>query len=435
MHKDQVRPGSLRRADSFINSSRSILQPLYRPHILRHTWNEEGYAMTLWGDRFRTHTLWAELERARQAVNEMKIDAQDGPGQQMLAYVGAVVELLEKRHDGSEALEVAPSMLDATYSAVSNWADYIEYVNSGTYTSDQLLQPTDSVIASLASWPPLKPARYISGIAASVDAFGSKTASILAELDSKADGLRSSLVSVEEQRSTLELAMDTENQRVREALARFETTSAEEMQGIRDDQQSSLEAQKARWEEEENDAREQAALLLTTLSDHEKTARDTVHATTALSVATDYGKYARNKTFAAWVCDIAGALVGASGVVAILVHLFSISPESDSNVGLSVTRLAASLGTLGIAALLGRRGAQHHREARAAKRTDLALRKVGPFIVTLPEDEQQLIIQEFTDRVFIRGELDGENAGSMTSLTEKIRDLRGKRTDAKDAAA
>ena len=95
MHKDQVRLGSLRRADFFTNSSRSILQPLYRPHILRHTWNEEGYAMTLWGDRFRTHTLWTELERARQAVNEMKIDAQDGPGQQMLAYVGAVVELLE----------------------------------------------------------------------------------------------------------------------------------------------------------------------------------------------------------------------------------------------------------------------------------------------------------------------------------------------------
>ena len=387
--------------------------------------------MTLWGDRFRTHALWPELDRTRQAVNEMQIDPQDQPGQKILTYVGAVVELLERRREGSDALEITPTMLDATYSAVSSLADDIEYVNNETYTSDQLLQPTDSVVASLASWPPLKPARYLSGIAASVDAFTSKTQSILAELDSQANELRASFSGAEEQRSKLEVAIETENQRVKEALARFETTSAEEMQGIRDEQQSSLESQRARWEEEQDHVRDTAAVLLTTLNDHEKTARDTVHATTALTVATDYGKYARNKTFAAWVCDVAGALVGASGVVAILVHLFSISPESDSNVGLSVTRLAASLGTLGIAALLGRRGAQHHREARAAKRTDLALRKVGPFIVTLPEDEQQLIIQEFTDRVFIRGELDGETTVGTTSLTEKIRDLRGKRTDTK----
>jgi hypothetical protein len=389
--------------------------------------------MTLWGDRFRTHPVWPELDRTRQAVNEMQIDPQDGSGQQVLTYVGAVVELLERRREGSDALEVTPTMLDETYSAVSSLADDIEYVNSETYTSDQLLQPTDSVVASLASWPPLKPARYLSGIAASVDALTSKTESILAKLDTQANQLRSSFSSVEEQRSKLEVAIETENQRVNEALARFETTSAEEMQEIRDEQQSSFESQRARWEEEQGDVRDTAAALLTTLHDHEKTARDTVHATTALTVATDYGKYARNKTFAAWVCDIAGALVGASGVVAILVHLFSISPESDSNVGLSVTRLAASLGTLGIAALLGRRGAQHHREARAAKRTDLALRKVGPFIVTLPEDEQQLIIQEFTDRVFIRGELDGDTTIGTTSLTEKIRDLRKKRTDAEES--
>ena len=98
--------------------------------------------------------------------------------------------------------------------------------------------------------------------------------------------------------------------------------------------------------------------------------------------------------------------------------------QADANIGLSLTRLAASLGALGVAALLGRRGAQHHREARAAKRTDLALRKVGPFIADLPEDEQQLIVEEFTDRVFIRGELDGPQSDSRPALVQLINDMR-----------
>lgn len=64
------------------------------------------------------------------------------------------------------------------------------------------------------------------------------------------------------------------------------------------------------------------------------------------------------------------------------------------------------MGTLGIAALVAHRGHDHHKEARAAKRTDLAIRRVGPFTANLPEDARQFIVEEVTDRIFIRGELD-----------------------------
>lgn len=94
----------------------------------------------------------------------------------------------------------------------------------------------------------------------------------------------------------------------------------------------------------------------------------------------------------------------------IVFHLLSLKPESDANIGLSLTRLAVSLGTLGVAGLLGHRGQQHHLEARAAKRTDLALRQVLPFTANLEEDDRRAIVREFTDRVFIRGDIDTPKA-------------------------
>lgn len=97
---------------------------------------------------------------------------------------------------------------------------------------------------------------------------------------------------------------------------------------------------------------------------------------------------------------------------------------ADGDVGLSLTRLAASLGTLGIAALVAHRGNDHHREARAAKRTDLALRRVGPFTSNLSADIRERIVVETTDRIFVRGELDeggaAADAASGPSLWDRI---------------
>ena len=79
-----------------------------------------------------------------------------------------------------------------------------------------------------------------------------------------------------------------------------------------------------------------------------------------------------------------------------------------------------SLGTIGLATILGKRARQHHLESRAAKRTELALRQVGPFTANLPEEERQRVVREFTQRVFIDGNIDSEpSAPRATRLPAK----------------
>lgn len=100
-----------------------------------------------------------------------------------------------------------------------------------------------------------------------------------------------------------------------------------------------------------------------------------MHATTALAVATDYGKYARNKSISAWVNDIVATFIGLVGVAAIVYHLIFNSQGNSDVIGVSFTRFAVSVAALGLAALIGRRASQHHREARReADRTGVATR-------------------------------------------------------------
>lgn len=379
--------------------------------------------MALWVQRFETHVLWSRVEEARALINSLELDPSDAPEQEALAYIGMAIELLERRRKDTEPGEVVPVMLEATDVAVGEWVTYLRMILDGTWTAQQVVPHTDVVLGSLAHWPPLKPAQYLAGIRASVESFSRKVEDALSRTSEEIDESLAAVQSLREQQSSLETSIDAEKQRISEAIADFKMTSTSSVDSF-------LEEQRSTWSADNSDYRKRADDLIAKLSAHEESARKTVHATTALVVATDYGKYARNKTLAAWVCDIAAAIVGAAGVAAILFHLFTIDPQADSNIGLSLTRLAASLGALGVAALLGRRGAQHHREARAAKRTDLALRRVGPFIADLPKDEQELIVLDVTDRIFIRGDLDSAPAAQEPADNLQARILKLRREKA-----
>ena len=383
--------------------------------------------MTLWGDRYRTHPLWLEISRARGDMNEVAVPAEDREGQEALAFAGAVLELLERRKEESDPLEITPRMLQDTHTHVHEWANALNQVLTGNSSMSSTVAHCDSVIGSLSSWPPMKPVRYLSGISGAVDSFAERTAASLSEVTTLANSIDSRLTELKTAEDALKDKIDAEKQRISEAIASFTTESDDAVQAQLKAQQEELEQQLAAWREKDNGYRTRALEIIATLEKHEASARKTVHAAVAWTVATDYGKYARGQSIAAWICDIGATLVGAGGLGAILFHIFTLNPSADTNIGLSFTRLAVSVAALGVAALLGRRGAQHHREARVAKRTDLALRKIGPFIADLPEDEQQLIVQEFTDRVFIRGDLESSSPTKGEPLRDQIAKLRAAR--------
>lgn len=359
----------------------------------------------LWQERFTASPAWQHLEQARAHMNASTLP-EDPSEQDALDYAGWVLVHLETRRDDSDPHEITPTMLANLASTIASFASYIENVNAGGYTWAMVVSQADAVMDSLASWPPLKIARYMTGINGAIESFQTKASKAVEEVRQNAQTLTDELQAMAERQDAVKTLVETERQRISEAVAQFTTSSAEAIAQVREDQEQRLVALAEHWESAEEAASTRADATVDRLGNLEEQAKNVVHATTSRIVATDYGKYARNKTIAAWICDIAAAVVGGAGVAVIVYHLLSIEPEADANIGLSLTRIAVSLGTLGIAGLLGHRGQQHHLEARAAKRTDLALRQILPFTANLEEEEQRAIVREFTNRVFIRGDID-----------------------------
>ncbi|SDH07585.1 hypothetical protein SAMN04515691_3428 [Leifsonia sp. 98AMF] len=386
--------------------------------------------MTIWGERYRKHELWVEVANCRGLVNSIELDPGDRNEQDALAHIGMVLELLEKRHEETDPREVTSSMLARTHQATLQWNNALVNVRDHSWNATDAIDEADAVLDTLASWPPMKPARYLAGIGSATEAFQNRVADMLEDVTQRYDTLVLKLEGMAEDETKLRSSIDAEKQRISEAIADFKTVSKTAVDELIAEENQRLAEARERETRERSRYTAEAQNALDQLRKHEETARDTVHATTASAVATDYGKYARNKAVAAWVCDIGAALIGAVGVAAILFHLFTLNPNADTNLGISITRLAASLGALGVAALLGKRAAQHHRESRAAKRTDLALRRVMPFIVNLPADEQELIVLDFTERVFIRGELDeSQPTSGARALRERVADMRRRKSD------
>ncbi len=356
-------------------------------------------------DRFENHQLWPILEQARTHMDATTAP-DDASENEALAHVGAVLELLERRRQDSDPAEVTQTMLDAVTPPTQTLAQQVEAVNAQNIVWTQAVGAADALLDSLATWPPLKPKDYLEALASATSKYQEKVARAIDDTGTRADAVTERLDALSTMQGELETSISGERQRITEAVADFETSSAESILEVRNDQEQQLVAFLQDWQTRRGQADEDAQSALDHLRALETEASNVVHAATSHIVATDYGRYARNKTVAAWVCDVAAALVGAVGVGAMVFHLLSMEPEADANVGLSLTRVAVSLGTLGIATLIGRRGQQHHLEARAAKRTDLALRQVLPFTANLDQAERQAIVRAFTDRVFIRGDLD-----------------------------
>jgi len=363
----------------------------------------------LWQERFVASSAWQHLEQVRAHMNA-SVAPEDPSDSDALAYVGSVIELLERRRIDSDPLEITPTMLSSLASATASLAAYVESVNTGGHSWSMITPQADAVIDALAAWPPLEIAHYLSGLHSAVEGFQTKATQAVTVVRETARDVENELQTLREGQGDIKALVDTERQRITEAIAQFTADSSAAVAQVQEDQEQRLLDIAARWETTEAAATSRADATVQRLGELEKEARNVVHATTSHIVATDYGRYARNKTIAAWVCDIAAALIGAAGLAVIVFHLLSLDPESDANIGLSLTRLAVSLGTLGVAGLLGHRGQQHHLEARAAKRTDLALRQVLPFTANLDEDDRRAIVREFTDRVFIRGDIDTPKA-------------------------
>lgn len=382
--------------------------------------------MARWEDRFREHTLWATLKEL-----ENKLDSwgtpEDESTRESVEYAAAARAVASSREKSTPAVTVTKDMLtnsEASARLVIEQLEAFDALEEGDPLDLAAFDArTSALIASFQSWPAPTGDEVSSSISNSLTKLSASTSELISGLTAERDALAAKISDLEAEQLRLATKIAETANTNAQVLSKFETES--------DDV---LNAAKGEWDSVRDAAVADAESKLASLAEWESRAEEIVHRTTGVATATDFGSYARQQGIVAGFFDFFAGAVGIAGVTSLIIHLYQVG-ESDSDLGLSLTRLAASLGTLGIAGIIGARAGQHHAEARAAKRTDLTLRRIEPFTANLDVDTRQAIIEETTARIFVRGELaqvDGEDKEIVERIRKRAADLLKRREGLED---
>lgn len=364
--------------------------------------------MPNWNDRFQRHALWASVEGLRASLDAAELP-EDDADRDTHEYVRAVVERVAAFRRAPDPLGITPKMLNAVDGAIRLLATSFTDWRAGTTDYVPVDAAADSVIEALSAWPRSVP-QIDEATQESIARMSEATTQAITKLTSERDALALKLESTAEETGKLEALQQ-------ELLRDISATQA---------------ACEANWDRALEIKRAQAMGVIDELKDLRNQAKSMVHESTSFIVGAEYAAYAKEKSRSALWYDAFAVLFGVMGLVSLFVFLFEKGDTAPS-ASLALTRLGITTGGFVIGGFLAKRGADHHKEAREARRTSLALSRMAPFIANLDADAREVLTIETADRIFTRGQL-GEVRAEETVL-RRLQELRAKRAGTDSAEA
>lgn len=387
---------------------------------------------SIWETRFNNHALWTVLDQTRQQLNDIEMPS-NVDGADSLARMIWLAELLQAHRENDDIRGYTPTMLENVHRMLAGNVQnqLIQYMaDTDTYAANlnTAAQQVDSVLDQMGTWPPLPPKRAAIAAGRRYSKYEQATNAALQTLTVQRDEL---LASLSEMRRTIEL----DKASLQTALTQFESEADAAIQERLEEVSSKYLSEVKDSIESINTDRGAASDVRSELTQMSHEGKNILEAVANKAVANNYRRNARNKSIAGWFWDVFGLVIGGASVTLLLVHLFDEN-AADTSTALALTRLAVSIAGVGLAALCFQRGGGNHKEARRAKRADIRLSTVEPFIVNQDDEFKDAIMEGMADRIYLQGILDTEDSSHDASLYEQAlkRVRERKRTAARDAA-
>ncbi|TNB71600.1 hypothetical protein FHJ30_13005 [Arthrobacter sp. BB-1] len=156
---------------------------------------------------------------------------------------------------------------------------------------------------------------------------------------------------------------------------------------------------------------------LASLSEMEEKSRNLVDATSRNTITTEYGTYASKQERAAVMWSIGAVLAAVGGFIYLALLLAGIHNASVTEVIAKAT--VSSLVVLG-AGFMSHESSGHRKEARDARRTQLDLNALDPFLTKLDEDEANDLRREFAQKIFGRPLANDKNQKPYQWIMEAV---------------
>lgn len=392
---------------------------------------------------FLDHPLWPQIEALREQLDGLPGDL-DADNQAHLTRLRWLANLVEEYRDGVDP-EAIPAqwatIVQAAMLTVTNTVSQFLNQAQPTYLQQAAGDQADQVLTALYQVPTLTQQKTARAVRKTMDEAHAASEAALTGLREQIEALTEQ-VGVAQQRltdlatagdqrtATSDVAVEAKlGELVASVDAQIERGVLESARldaAITDQQAIVLTAETKRtqaWTEqltgaarEVSDAVEQskqdfaealaerqtAAEATVTEMDalHEK-AKDLLEATGRRAITTEYGAYAQREGQAAlaWtLTTVAFALLGFAFIVFEILRLGDQAPSLAA----TVLKITGSLALLAAAGYTGKQGAEHRRQQRDAKRMQLDINAVEPFLSRLPDEQQIELRAKIADRVFAR---------------------------------
>jgi hypothetical protein len=382
--------------------------------------------MSLWDTRFKTHPLWSTVAHARETMNRIQ-SPESAEDRDTLAYAGMVLELLERRREDSDGREISPVMLSNTHAATTNFDVYLANVESGSYTWSQLLPMVDEVVNSLGQWPPMKIGRWLSGLNSAVESFEAKTSDALDRTSTRAGAVEHDATALAEQLASLNADVSRERQRISEAIATFTTQGDEAVRNLLAEQQERITASEADWSKRLAEQQSKADEHNEQMAEYEARSLNVLGSVGVNSTATDYGAYAKTQHDAADRWRRVATAVFAMASIWFIVSSFPWFTSGATSWESSLSRLGVTAAVAGVGAYAARESSQHRKQERQAKKIQLVLIALEPFIANLPPTTQDEIRAEAARAIFvIKADVEERDEPKGTDYLDVVRSILDK---------
>ncbi|MDB6136927.1 MAG: hypothetical protein JWM59_5170 [Verrucomicrobiales bacterium] len=158
------------------------------------------------------------------------------------------------------------------------------------------------------------------------------------------------------------------------------------------------------------------------LKDLEKQSRKLLEATARNSISTEYGTHAQQQNRAATIWSVCAVVLAVTGLAALFVMVNGISELTAPE---AIWKSSVSALTLAIATYMGREASGHRKDARDAKRTQLDLNALEPFLANMDEDTAHDLREQFAKQIFSRPLANSKDHGGFAWLPGKESTVSG----------
>ncbi len=395
--------------------------------------------MSRWDERFERHPA---LPMVREATTLVEGFHPEGPESlESVARLKKVVSLVLSVADRVDAELVTSQMLDEVYSAATNLTAQLRAFeqNADAGHLENANANADLLLDAITRWPIPHTAEDLDGLRDRATSFRASVGQLLRRIDGEVDQvgqrvqeLRATLEAIGEQAETQiesireagQARMEQANQRVSELGTTVENQKARLDQAIATFQQQFSDAEAQRSQRFETTAKEQRAEVTQFVQDlqergegglgefiekaeetleelrrKEEEARTLAVALGAIGVSGGHGQYAQEQKKSAdfWRWVSVGSLLLLVGLAAaILVTL----PDSGIQWERYVAKLLISGPLIALAGYSATQSAKHRRAERGARKVDLDLAALEPYLALFPPEKRDEIKEKIGMKVF-----------------------------------